>query len=139
MNHRWLDCTPLPSTHQFSNGKHSDVFPSAFEDHFGRKVSCVTGFGLGGCTRINGAQYTSGVPAEYNSWSNAGRIGWSYDDLLPYFKKSESWFESVSQEYHGHSGAFSCNTFKLYKIVVHPTGPLHVRSYEEYNYKCLEW
>ncbi|KIM64127.1 GMC oxidoreductase [Scleroderma citrinum Foug A] len=120
-NDSWLDRTPLLSTYHFSNGKHSDVFPSAFEEHFDRTISCVTGLGLGGCTRINGAQYTSGVPAEYNSWKNAGRIGWSYDDLLPFFKKSESWFESIPQEYHGHSG------------------PLHVRSYEEYNYKCLEW
>ncbi|KAJ7354390.1 GMC oxidoreductase-domain-containing protein [Mycena albidolilacea] len=37
--------------------------------------------GLGGTTCINGGQYTLGVPAEYNAWSEEGRPGWSYDDL----------------------------------------------------------
>ncbi|KAL4070297.1 alcohol oxidase [Scleroderma citrinum] len=120
-NDSWLDRTPLTSTYHFSNGKHSNVFPSEFEEPLGRTLSCVTGMGLGGSTRINGAQYTSGVPAEYNSWKNAGRIGWSYDDLIPFFKKSETRSGAVPRECYGYSG------------------PLCVRSYEQYYYRCLEW
>lgn len=33
--------------------------------------------------------YTRGLAAEYNAWSEAGRRGWSYDELLPLFKKSQ--------------------------------------------------
>ncbi|KAG6333191.1 hypothetical protein ID866_5895 [Astraeus odoratus] len=116
----WLDRTPLTSTYHFSNGKHSDVFTSVFEEKLGRPVSCVTGLGLGGSTRINGMQYTCGVPAEYNSWNRSGRVGWSYNELKDFFKKSQTWFGPVPQEYHGLNG------------------PLHVQSYEGYNYKCLE-
>ncbi|KAI5998317.1 hypothetical protein EDC04DRAFT_2909454 [Pisolithus marmoratus] len=116
----WLSRTPLTATHQFSDRKHSNVFPSVFEKRLGRSVTCITGLGLGGCTRINGGQYTCGVPAEFDSWSRDGRNGWSYAELKPFFKKSETWLGRVRREYHGHCG------------------PLYVTSYEGYYYKCYD-
>lgn len=62
--------------------------------------------GLGGTSRINGGQYTCGVPAEYNAWQQEGRIGWGYDDLKPYFLKSESWIGPVPKDWHGSNGRF---------------------------------
>ncbi|KAI6109389.1 hypothetical protein EDD16DRAFT_1706510 [Pisolithus croceorrhizus] len=116
----WFARTPLTTTYQFSDKKHSNVFSSVFENHIGRSVTCVTGLGLGGCTRINGCQYTCGVPAEFDAWSRDGRTGWSYAELKPFFQRSETWLGRDRREYHGHCG------------------PLSVASYEGYYYKCFE-
>lgn len=62
------------------------------------------GKSLGGSSRINAMLYTRGIPAEYNSWSQAGRKGWSYDDMQPYFMKSETDLDQDPNEapdFHG--------------------------------------
>ncbi|KAF8176881.1 GMC oxidoreductase-domain-containing protein, partial [Mycena galopus ATCC 62051] len=112
----WLNSTPLTSLHFLSDGKHSTVFDSAVDPQIGRSSRLISGLGLGGTTRINGGQYTLGVPAEYNAWSEEGRPGWSYSDLKPYFTKSETWTGPVSEQWHGS------------------TGPLSVRSFQDYYY-----
>lgn len=44
---------------------------------------------LGGSSAVNGMIYTRGNPADYNYWASRGNIGYDYDSVLPYFKKSE--------------------------------------------------
>ncbi|KAF8503926.1 hypothetical protein JB92DRAFT_2970106 [Gautieria morchelliformis] len=116
----WLHRVPLTSVHHWSDGKHSLAFDSITDKQLGRSFSLLSGVGLGGSSRINGAQYTCGVPAEYNGWSQDGCKGWSYTDLKPYFKKSENWIGPVPREFHGVNG------------------PLHVRSFADYYYACSE-
>ncbi|KAI0316861.1 GMC oxidoreductase-domain-containing protein [Amylostereum chailletii] len=116
----WLQRTPLTSLHHWSDGKHSDVFDSAHDDRLRRSFSFITGLGLGGSTRINGGQYTCGIPAEYNAWRRDGNEGWAYNDLKPFFNKSESWIGPVAREFHGSNG------------------PLQVRSFEGFYYPSAE-
>ncbi|KAK7453542.1 hypothetical protein VKT23_011822 [Stygiomarasmius scandens] len=118
----WLHRTPLPSLHQFSDGKHSSVLESAHNTQLGRLSALVTGLGLGGSTRINGGQYTCGIPAQYNSWNKAvvDRKDWSYSDIKQFFKKSETFVGPVPREFHGLDG------------------PLKVSSYENFNFRCAE-
>ncbi|KAJ7090820.1 GMC oxidoreductase-domain-containing protein [Mycena belliarum] len=111
----WLNRTPLTSLHHWSDGKHSNVFDSATDSGLGRPFSLITGLGLGGSTQINGGQYTCGAPAEYNAWSKEGRPGWGYQDLKPYFDKSETWLGPVPKEWHGSSGPLKVRSFKHYE------------------------
>lgn len=58
---------------------------------------------IGGGSSINAQIYTRGVPADYDDWEKAGASGWSYRDVLPYFKKSENNQRFVN-EYHSYGG-----------------------------------
>ena len=91
--------------HHLSTGAHSLVCDTVKDDRLQRTWTLVTGRGLGGTSRINGDIYTCGVPAQYNAWSDEGRKGWSYEEMEPYFRRSQHWVGSASQEYHGSDGA----------------------------------
>jgi choline dehydrogenase len=58
---------------------------------------------LGGSSSMNAMIYMRGHRADYDQWRDLGNPGWSYDDVLPYFKKSENQQHGPS-EYHGASG-----------------------------------
>ena len=68
----------------------------------GKRVYWPRGKTLGGSSAINGMAYVRGQPADYNTWSQMGCIGWSWEDVLPYFKKSESYWGGES-DLHGDS------------------------------------
>ena len=61
------------------------------------------GKALGGSSSINAMIYIRGVAADYDRWSSAGNKGWSYNEVLPYFKKSEN-REAGACDYHGQGG-----------------------------------
>ena len=61
----------------------------------------VAGKALGGTSKINAHVYTRSVPGEYNAWAENGRKGWSWDDVAPYFKKSET---SLTHGFANHRG-----------------------------------
>ena len=59
---------------------------------------------IGGGSSINAQIYTRGAPADYDAWDrDAGARGWSYRDVLPYFKRAEN-NERYANEYHGYGG-----------------------------------
>ncbi len=58
---------------------------------------------LGGSSSINGLLYVRGQHEDYDRWSELGCSGWSYDEVLPFFKKAENQARGES-EYHGASG-----------------------------------
>lgn len=62
---------------------------------------------LGGCSSINGIYYVRANKQDYDEWAAAGNKGWSYEEVLPYFKKSENFSETLSdtsQIYHSKEG-----------------------------------
>lgn len=58
---------------------------------------------LGGSSSINIMAYVRGNPADYDGWAQKGATGWSYADVLPYFKRCET-FEGGADEWRGGSG-----------------------------------
>ena len=69
----------------------------------GRTSYWPRGKTLGGSSSINAMVYVRGHKQDFDDWNNAGNPGWSYDDLLPYFKRMESW-QHGADEYRGGSG-----------------------------------
>nr|WP_245316505.1 GMC family oxidoreductase N-terminal domain-containing protein [Mesorhizobium wenxiniae] len=69
----------------------------------GRSVWYPQGKTLGGSSSINAMIYIRCQKEDYNNWASLGNRGWSYEDVLPYFRKSED-NDRLSNRYHGQGG-----------------------------------
>ncbi|XP_067676229.1 alcohol dehydrogenase [acceptor]-like [Haliotis asinina] len=87
---------------------------------------------LGGSSQLNYMQYIRGHPLDYDSWAAKGGEGWSYQDVLPYFKKSEDiQIERFKQsEYHGHGGPLVVTEVNAF-----PIADYFVKAGTELGYK----
>ena len=82
------------------------------EPHLGgRRLACPRGKVIGGSSSINGMVYVRGHAKDFDAWEAMGASGWSYADVLPYFKRMETWDPA------GHGGDASWRG---------RDGPLHV-------------
>lgn len=72
----------------------------------GRGLFVPRGKALGGTSIINAMMYLRGNRADFDEWAALGNEGWSYREVLPYFKRSED-NERGGSEYHGAGGALS--------------------------------
>lgn len=68
-----------------------------------RKLYWPRGRTLGGSSAINAMCYIRGNAWDYDHWASLGNAGWGYQDVLPYFRKSEN-YEPGTDTYHGHGG-----------------------------------
>ena len=70
-------------------------------------------------------QYMRGNSRDYDEWEALGASGWSYKDVLPYFKKSERFHESgeFDEKYHGTKGE-----------KIEPRNSAHLRNLESVNF-----
>ncbi|KAJ4017541.1 hypothetical protein NW752_001450 [Fusarium irregulare] len=71
----------------------------------GRRVTLNAGKGLGGGSLINSGGWTRGASIEYDEWASlVGDERYSYKGQLPWFKKSEHWFDNANPDQHGQDG-----------------------------------
>lgn len=78
-----------------------DTEPEAYT--YDRPIPVPRGRGLGGSSSINAMVYVRGQAADYDGWAQLGNRGWSYDDVLPFFKKAEN-REAGGNEFRGTGG-----------------------------------
>jgi len=71
---------------------------------------------LGGSSAINAMIYIRGQKEDYDSWANEGNIGWSWDEVLPFFKKAEN-NENGSTKFHGNRGPLEVSNQKAAKPI----------------------
>ncbi|HLV08189.1 MAG TPA: GMC family oxidoreductase N-terminal domain-containing protein [Croceibacterium sp.] len=76
----------------------------------GRKHKWPKGKVLGGSSSINGMLYVRGQSADYDNWAQMGARGWSWDDVLPYFRKSQNQ-ERGECDFHGAGGPLNVCDF----------------------------
>jgi choline dehydrogenase len=69
----------------------------------GKVLNYPRGKVLGGCTAINGMIYMRGQARDYDHWRQLGNTGWGWDDVLPYFKRSEDHWKG-KDDFHGAGG-----------------------------------
>ena len=78
----------------------------------GRRLSWFQGRIFGGSSSINGMLYLRGHSLEYDQWAQRGCHGWSFDQVLPYFKKAETNSRGAG-EWHGDSGPMAVKQSRL--------------------------
>ncbi len=83
----------------FNWGYHTESEPNMN----GRRIEAMRGKVLGGSSSINVMAYTRGHRGDYDRWAQKGARGWSYADVLPYFKRCESW-QGGENPWRGGSG-----------------------------------
>ena len=76
------------------------------------------GKALGGSSAINAMIYIRGQKEDYDSWANEGNNGWSWNEVLPFFKKAEN-NENGSKEFHGNFGPLEVSNQKAAKPISH--------------------
>ena len=78
----------------------------------GRALNYARGRVLGGCSSINGMIYMRGQARDYDLWAQMGNRGWGWDDVLPWFRKSEHHF-GPADENHGVGGEWRVERQRL--------------------------
>ncbi len=82
----------------------------------GRSIDWPRGKTLGGSSSINGMLYIRGQHEDYDHWRQLGIVGWSSEDVLPYFKRSEKQ-ERGSDDYHGADGPLWVSDMRAHRDV----------------------
>lgn len=85
----------------------------------GRRIHWPRGKTLGGSSSINGMLYVRGNPADFDGWAQMGCRGWSFDDVLPYFRKSETYKQGNDPEYRGKDGPLKVEDYRTILPLTH--------------------
>jgi choline dehydrogenase len=102
----------------------------------GRALGYPRGKVLGGSSAINGMIYMRGQARDYDGWRQLGNTGWGWDDVLPYFKKSED-YASGADEMHGAGGEWRVEAQRLHwpvlDAVVEACEEIGIPRIEDFN------
>ncbi len=102
-----------------------------------RAIYVPRGRVLGGTSSINGMVYTRGHPADYDGWAAAGNAGWSYADVLPYFRRSENNLRWRDSPFHGIDGPLIVSdhgrTNKMGQVLIDAAESLQFRRNPDFN------
>src|ERR1700742_787022 len=85
----------------------------------GRAIHWPRGKTLGGSSSINGMLYVRGNPADFDGWAQMGCRGWSFDDVLPFFRKSERYLQGGDPEYRGKDGPLRVEDYRTILPLTH--------------------
>ena len=100
----WLVKTPAAAVAMLPTSINNYAFETVPQKGLnGRRGYQPRGKCLGGSSAINAMIYTRGHRSDYDHWHSLGNLGWSYDEMLPYFKKSEN-NTALNDQYHGNDG-----------------------------------
>jgi len=83
----------------------------------GRAILWPRGKVLGGSSSINGLLYVRGQAQDFDDWANLGNEGWHWDNVLPYFKRSEDWHGQASP-LRGQGGPLTVSETRVSRPVI---------------------
>jgi choline dehydrogenase len=102
----------------------------------GRRIPVPRGKLLGGSSAINGLAFVRGQAQDFDTWAQMGNRGWSYQDVLPFFKRMESYPEG-EDEYRGREGPLKLTSPKptdtLFRTLIQAAAEVGIRHNPDYN------
>ena len=108
----WKVNMPLALLYTMHDPKYNYKYYSEPEPHLNnRKIYCPRGKMIGGCSAHNGMVYVRGNKNDYQRWASFGLKDWSYEKVLPFFKKIETW-SGGENKYRGGNGILPINQSK---------------------------
>lgn len=115
-NNFWIS-TPAGMAKLFRNPRYNWGFQTEPEPNLrNRRIYWPRGKTLGGSSAINGMAHCRGNAGDFDHWAQLGNTGWTWDDVLPYFKRSETNSRGANQ-FHGGDGPLYVGE----PAVMHPT------------------
>ena len=119
----WLSQVPVSFAHFINRPGVNWLFASEAEKATGgRNIPIPRGKMLGGSSAINGMVWVRGQRQDFDTWAQLGNRGWSYDDVLPVFKRLES-YQGGNAEFRGRGGPVRISDLS-------ETGPLYDSFFE---------
>ncbi len=104
---------PVGYLYTINNPRTDWCFRTEAEDGLnGRSLNYPRGKTLGGCSAINAMVYMRGQARDYDGWRQMGNRGWAWDDVLPYFRRSEDYAGGADQ-HHGAGGEWRVEEMRL--------------------------
>ena len=103
-----------------------------------RRIFCPRGKMIGGCSSHNGMVFVRGNPLDFERWASYGLPKWSYKNVLPYFKKLETW-SGGENLYRGGKGPLKVNrskideAFPLFKSIIKAAAEAGYDTFEDSN------
>lgn len=123
---------PVGFTKTYYNETYNWMYYSEPEKELdNRSLYCPRGKVQGGSGSINAMIYVRGQTQDYDDWAEAGNKGWSYRDVLPYFRKLEA-HPLGNTEYHGANGPIGISPMK---DAAHPICHVFIKGCEQAGYK----
>jgi choline dehydrogenase len=102
----------------------------------GRRIAVPRGRLLGGSSAINGLVFVRGQARDFDTWAQLGNKGWSYADVLPYFKRLES-YDGGEDAYRGRDGLLRVTdpdeSGPLYDALIEAAGQVGIPRNPDYN------
>ena len=102
----------------------------------GRAIDWPRGKTLGGSSSINGLLYIRGQRQDYDHWRQLGNAGWSFEDILPYFMKSEDQ-QNGADEFHGTGNELAVQNMRakrdICEALINAAGELGVQRNADFN------
>ena len=135
-NYHWVHI-PIGYLYCIGNPRTDWMMKTAAEPGLnGRSLSYPRGKLLGGCSSVNGMIYMRGQAADYDRWRQMGNTGWGWDDVLPYFLKSED-HHGGKTGLHGAGGEWKVSrqrlTWDILKAVQAGAAELGIMPREDFN------
>ena len=125
-----LIAMPMGESHLIG-GRHDWSFETEPEERLdGFRFTMPRGRVLGGSSSINGQVYSRGHPRDYDEWRQLGCEGWSWDAVLPFFRRAESW-EEGGDPYRGGGGPLQTTRGRF----EHPLYDAFLRAGESLGYE----
>ena len=103
----------------------------------GRRIPVPRGKLLGGSSSINGMAFVRGQAQDYDTWAQLGNRGWSYADVLPFFRRMESYAGSGDDQFRGRDGPLRVTNPEprdpIFQILIEAAGEVGIAYNPDYN------
>jgi choline dehydrogenase len=103
----------------------------------GRSLPVPRGKLLGGSSAINGMAFVRGQSQDFDTWAQMGNQGWSYEEVLPFFRRMESYQGDGDDRFHGHEGPLRVTTpppaDPIFQALIKAAGEVGIPHNPDYN------